>query len=157
MLRSKKDDRPIAGAYDFDELALRVTPLWNKIISIPMHAVYKGSPKARLVFNQFVGDIVTKTRQVNINVSFSRRLAFTTYKYGLAYHILADKTNDIIGSQDLTQAAKLVAVPLLSLQKTLGLYDSVPKSYTGNAQASPRELRLLPLLRHRKMPLSKAH
>lgn len=133
---AEKDDRPIVGDYDFDELAPRVAPLWSKIISMPMHAVYKISPEARLVSNQVVGTIVTKAREDNINDSFSRRLAFTTYKYGLAYHILAGKANDVIDADDLAQAAQIVALHLVSLRKILDMYEVPSKPPVGSTGAS---------------------
>lgn len=133
---AEKDDRPIVGDYDFDELASRVSLLRRKIINMPLHPAYKISPDARLVFNQVVGAIVTKATEVNINDSFSRSLAFTTYKYGLAYHILADKENNTIDPDDLAQAAQLVALHLVSLKKVLDIYESPQKSPVDNAETS---------------------
>ena len=130
---AEKDDRPIVGDYDFDELPAHVSPLWGKIVSMPIHAVYKVSKEARLVFNQVVGAIVTKAREVNVNDSFSRRLAFTTYKYGLAYHILAGKEDDTIDEDDLAQAAKLVALHLVSLREVLDMYEAPTNSPVGGA------------------------
>jgi hypothetical protein len=81
------------------------------------------SKEARGVFNHVVGQIVTKAREDDIEDSFSRRLAFTTYKYGLAYHILSGKTDDVIGPEDLAQGAQLVALHLTNLRKVLALYE----------------------------------
>lgn len=129
---AEKDERPIVGDYDFDNLSARVSPLWKKIISMPIHPVYKVSQDARLVFNQVVGTIVGKAREININDSFSRRLAFTTYKYGLAYHILAGKEDDTIDPDDLAQASKLVSLHLVSLRKILDMYEAPSKSPVGS-------------------------
>jgi hypothetical protein len=124
---AEQDDRPIVGDYDFDHLADQVAPHWQKIISTPPHPVYKVSQEARGVFNHVVAEIVTKARQDDIDDSFSRRLAFNTYKYGLAYHILSGKTDDVIGPEDLAQGAQLVALHLLHLRKILDLYEVSPR------------------------------
>lgn len=129
---AEQDDRPIIGDYDFDMLAEHVAPHWKRITQTPPHPVYKISKEARGVFNHLVGEIITKAREDDIDDSFSRRLAFTTYKYGLAYHILAGKTDDVIGPEDLAQGAKLVALHLLSLRKILDLYE-----VNGSTAASP--------------------
>lgn len=142
---AEKDNRPIVGDYDFDELPAQISPLWSKIVSMPIHAVYTISKDARLVFNQVVGAIVTKAREDNINDSFSRRLAFTTYKYGLAYHILAGKTNDIIDAADLAQAAQLVALHLVSLRKVLEMYETPSKSTAGSAEPSSPGVKATPV------------
>jgi hypothetical protein len=120
---AEQDDRPIIGDYDFDMLAEQVAPHWKRITQTPPHPVYKVSQEARGVFNHVVGEIVTKAREEDIDDSFSRRLAFNTYKYGLAYHILSGKTDDVIGPEDLAQGAKLVALHLLNLRKVLDLYE----------------------------------
>ena len=133
---AEQDDRTIIGDYDFDELSDRITPLWNKINNMHIHAVYKVSPDARIVFNRVVNDIVTMARQDDIDDSFSRRLAFTTYKYGLAYHILSGKEDDIIGPDDLIRAAQLVALHLLNLRKILDLYEDNPRVRPATAGAS---------------------
>lgn len=129
---AEQDDRPIIGDYDFDNLAEQVAPYWKRITQTPPHPVYKISKEARGVFNHVVGEIVTKAREDDIDDSFSRRLAFTTYKYGLAYHILSGKTDDVIGPEDLAQGAKLVALHLLNLRKVLDLYEP-----SGKASAPP--------------------
>lgn len=123
---AEQDERPIIGDYDFDQLADHVAPHWQKIINTPPHPVYTVSNEARGVFNHVVAEIVTKARQDDIDDSFSRRLAFNTYKYGLAYHILSGKSDDVIGPEDLARGAQLVALHLLNLRKILDLYD-VPK------------------------------
>lgn len=128
---AEQDDRPIIGDYDFDQLAEQVAPHWKRITQTPPHPVYKVSQEARGVFNHVVGEIVTKAREEDIDDSFSRRLAFNTYKYGLAYHILSGKTDDVIGPEDLAQGAKLVALHLLNLRKVLDLYE-----VSGSATAS---------------------
>ena len=128
---AEQDDRPIIGDYDFDKLAEQVAPHWKRITQTPPHPVYKVSQEARGVFNHVVGEIVTKAREDDIDDSFSRRLAFNTYKYGLAYHILSGKTDDVIGPEDLAQGAKLVALHLLNLRKVLDLYE-----VNGSATAS---------------------
>ena len=120
---AEQDDRPIIGDYDFDRLAERVAPHWKKIVSTPIHPVYRVSQEARGVFNHVVGEIVKKAREDDVDDSFSRRLAFTTYKYGLAYHILSGNTDDTISPEDLTQGAQLVALHLLNLRKVLDLYE----------------------------------
>ena len=125
---AEQDDRPIIGDYDFDQLADQVAPHWNKIVNTPPHPVYRVSNEARGVFNYVVGQIVAKAREDDIDDSFSRRLAFNTYKYGLAYHILSGKTDDVIGPEDLAQGAQLVALHLVNLRKILDLYEVADKS-----------------------------
>lgn len=141
---AEQDDRPIMGDYDFDKLAERIRPLWNKLTSMTVHPVYTVSSDARIVFNMVVRDIITKAREDDIDDSFSRRVAFTTYKYGLAYHILAGKDNDIIDPDDLINAAKLVALHLLDLRKILDMYEDNPRvrpaspaSSTANTTSDP--------------------
>lgn len=125
---AEKDDRPIVGDYDFDRLADRISPLWNKISSIPAHQIYTVSREARGAFNKVAQTIIGKAREENVDDSFSRRLAFTTYKYGLAYHFLAGKTTSEIDAEDLGQAAQLVALHLRDLRKVLDLYEPVGKA-----------------------------
>jgi Protein of unknown function (DUF3987) len=134
---AENDDRPIIGDYDFDDLCERVAPHWKRIIDTPPHAVYKISKEARGVFNHVVGEIVTKAREDDIDDSFSRRLAFNTYKYGLAYHILSGKTDDVIGPEDLAQGAKLVALHLLNLRKVLDLYEVSGKTGATPSKHTP--------------------
>jgi len=133
---AEQDDRPIVGDYDFDHLSDRITPFWNKINSMHIHAVYKVSNDARIVFNRVVNDIVTMARLDDIDDSFSRRLAFTTYKYGLAYHILSGKEDDMIDAEDLKQAAQLVALHLLNLRKILDLYETNTKNRSASNHVS---------------------
>ncbi len=125
---AEQDERPIIGDYDFDLLAERVAPHWNKIVNTPSHPVYRVSNEARGVFNYVVGQIVAKAREDDIDDSFSRRLAFTTYKYGLAYHILTGKSDDVIGPEDLARGAQLVALHLANLRKILDFYEVIDKS-----------------------------
>ena len=125
---AEQDDRPIIGDYDFDQLAEQVAPYWQKIVKTPPHPVYTVSKEARGVFNHVVGQIVAKAREDDIDDSFSRRLAFNTYKYGLAYHIISGKTDSVIGPEDLAQGAKLVAFHLVNLGKILNLYAVGDKS-----------------------------
>lgn len=129
---AEKDDRPIVGDYDFDQLADRISPLWKKISTIPTHPVYTVSKEARGAFNQVAQAIIGKAREDDVDDSFSRRLAFTTYKYGLAYHFLAGKTSSEIDSDDLIHAAQLVALHLRDLRKVLDFYEpAVKKSSEG--------------------------
>lgn len=116
------DDREIVGDYDFDELASRIRPHWKKITSSPFHPVYKIEKEGRSVFNHIVKIIVSKARQEGINDSFSRRLAFSTYKYGLAYHIIRGNTSDTITPEELDLGAQLTALHLNHLSRVMDLY-----------------------------------
>ena len=136
---AEQDDREIMGDYDFDFLAERIKPLWSKVSGMAFHPVYKVSSEARIVFNMVVRDIITKAREEDIDDSFSRRLAFTTYKYGLAYHILAGKEDDVIGPDDLVLGARLVALHLLNLRKVLDLYEPSGKSSAPPPRPSPNK------------------
>ena len=120
---SEKDDRPIVGDYDFDALSKRIAPLWNQLSSQPVHPVYTVTNEARGVFNHIARTIIGDARAIDVEDSFSRRLAFTTYKYGLAYHFMAGKTASEIDGDDLVQGAKLVALHLRDLRKILDFYE----------------------------------
>ena len=133
---AERDERPIIGDYNFEELASRVSPLWTKIVGMPIHTVYKIGDDSIAMFNQVVNKIVTKARQDDIEDSFSRRLAFTTYKYGLAYHILSGKTSDVIDPDDMNQGAQLVALHLRDLRKILDMYEVNPVARSGSISTS---------------------
>jgi hypothetical protein len=133
---AERDERPIIGDYKFEELASRIFPLWKTIIGMPIHPIYKISNDSVAVFDQVVNEIVTKARQDDIEDSFSRRLAFTTYKYGLAYHILSGKTSDVIDPDDMNQGAQLVALHLRDLRKILDMYEVNPAARSGSISSS---------------------
>jgi len=126
----RDDDRPIIGDYDFDGLAPLINPLWQQIAQMPFHRVYRVEQEGKDVFNEVVQVIIQRARAEGIEDSFSRRLAFTTYKYGLAYHILAGKTDDVIDADDLALGAKLSAMHLMHLRKVMDLYGKPNPSKT---------------------------
>lgn len=132
----ERDDRPIVGDYDFDGLTEVVSPLWKEITSTPFHAVYYVDEAGRQAFDKVVQLVVTRARQEGIDDSFSRRLAFNTYKYGLAYHVLTGKKDNVIHTEDLIFGAKLVGMHLLHLRKVLDLY-SHPKNTSPAAIHAP--------------------
>ena len=139
------DDREIVGDYDFDELASRIRPHWKKITSTPFHPVYKIEQEGRSVFNHIVKIIVSRARQEGINDSFSRRLAFSTYKYGLAYHVIRGNPSDTITPEELDLGAQLTALHLNHLSRVMDLYGvrktkqgAEPQSQTPTATVNAR-------------------
>lgn len=131
-----RDDRPIVGDYDFDGLSAVVSPLWQEIDSTPFHPVYYVDEAGRQVYDKVVQMVVTRARQEGIDDSFSRRLAFNTYKYGLAYHVLTGKKDNTIHTEDLIFGAKLTAMHLFHLRKVLDLYVH-PKNTSPAAIQAP--------------------
>ena len=150
---AERDDRPIVGDYDFDGLSPLIKPLWDKITKTPFHPVYKVSAEGRDVFNQIVGTIVARARQDGIDDSFSRRLAFTTYKYGLAYHVLSGNTDDTINAGDLAFGAQLTAMHLLHLRKVMDLY-ALPKTSASTMTRTPASLPVAIGKKVKGMPLT---
>ncbi|MFZ4745220.1 MAG: hypothetical protein ACOYL0_16565, partial [Limnohabitans sp.] len=131
-----RDDRPIVGDYDFDGLSAVVSPLWQEIASAPFHPVYYVDEAGRQVYDKVVQLVVTRARQEGIDDSFSRRLAFNTYKYGLAYHVLTGKKDNTIHTEDLIFGAKLTSMHLLHLRKALDLYGH-PNNTSAAAMQAP--------------------
>lgn len=129
---AERDDRPIVGDYDFDGLPAVISPLWNRITSAPFHSVYHIDEAGRQAYDKVVQLVVTKAREEGIDDSFSRRLAFNTYKYGLAYHVLTGKKDNTIHTEDLIFGAKLTALHLFHLRKVLDLYGK-PKPETSSS------------------------
>ncbi len=131
-----RDDRPIVGDYDFDGLPAVVSPLWQEIASTPFHPVYHVDEAGRQAYDKVVQLVVTRARKEGIDDSFSRRLAFNTYKYGLAYHVLTGKKDNTIHTEDLIFGAKLTALHLLHLRKVLDLYGH-PSNMSPAAMQAP--------------------
>lgn len=122
-----RDERPIVGDMDFDDLEDVIKPMWAKIESTPFHSVYRVEEDGRGAFDRVVQIIVGRARQDDVDESFARRIAFSTYKYGLAYHILTGKTDDVISPEDLALGAQLAAMHLQHIRKVLDLYEEPKK------------------------------
>jgi hypothetical protein len=135
---AERDDRGIVGDYNFDGLAACVGPLWEKIAANPFHRVYKINDEGRSIFNLIVETIVMRARHEGIDDSFSRRLAFSTYKYGLAYHIISGNTDDTISRDDLAFGAQLTAMHMFNLRKILTMYGVSKDSITADQQVSSK-------------------
>lgn len=125
---AEKDDREVIGNYDFSGIQPLISPLWEKIAKTPFHAIYHVGEEGVTAFDEVAKIIIGAARRDDVDDSFSRRVAFTTYKYGLAYHILTGKTDDIISPEDLAWGSKLAAMHLLHMRKVLDLYDKPKKS-----------------------------
>jgi hypothetical protein len=125
---AEKDDREIIGNYDFSGIQPLIFPLWDKIAKTPFHAIYHVGEEGVTAFDEVAKIIIGAARRDDVDDSFSRRVAFTTYKYGLAYHILTGKTDNIISPEDLAWGSKLAAMHLLHMRKVLDLYEKPQKS-----------------------------
>ncbi len=119
---AERDNREIVGDYDFSGLSSVVSPLWAQISGAAFHPVYEVQDEGKSAYDRVAQIIISRARKEGIDDSFSRRLAFTSYKYGLLYHVLAGKRSNVIDADDLAWGSKLTALHLLHLRKVFDLY-----------------------------------
>lgn len=140
VVAEKDRSRRRVALYDFDDLKPQIEPLWKKLREKPFHKVYYIDQVGKEVFNEAFNIVLDRADGEGIDESFSRRLMWRCFKYGLAYHIITGKTDDTLHTEDLIYGARLVAMSLRDLRKIMDLFGephATPHSGTPIAATSP--------------------
>jgi hypothetical protein len=126
IVAEKDKSRKRVALYDFDDLKPQIQPLWNNLRRTPFHKVYYIDKVGVEVFNEAFNIVLDRADAEGIDESFSRRLMWRCFKYGLAYHIITGKTDDTLHTEDLIYGARLVAMSLRDLRKIMDLFGEPP-------------------------------
>ena len=119
----EKDSRPMMLKWTVAENMNYVLEKWNKIRAAPRHALYKISPEGDKAFQEAFNKLVPRSEPMGIKKAFLRRVMWAGNKYGLLYHVLLGKAGDTLDEEDMTYAARLVALNLRNLRRLLDLYE----------------------------------
>lgn len=126
IVAEKDRSRRRVALYDFDDLKPQIEPLWQKLRAKPFHKVYYIDQVGKEVFNEAFNIVLDRAEGEGIDESFSRRLMWRCFKYGLAYHVITGKTDDTLHTEDLIYGARLVAMSLRDLRKIMDLFGEPP-------------------------------
>lgn len=123
--RHRKVGEDRISYFEFDGLEDELQEPLARITAAPFHKEYQVELFERQgAYHRAYNMIFDRAESLGVDDSFTQRIVWRTWKNALVYHVVLGKTNDVIDSEDLMYGARLAAISLRDLRRTLDLFDA---------------------------------
>lgn len=99
-----------------------VKDAWEKLVSHPLHSVYRVSEDALKEYEEAFKSL-WRVSDGKIAKSFFRRILFRSFKYSIIYHFILGKESDIIDAQDMAWAIRAAKLHIRWLFDVMELFE----------------------------------